>query len=142
MSRSAKVRLPFADGAHDFALKIGQLEELQEKCDAGPEEIFDRISSGKWRLNDIREPLRLGLVGEGMDPIKAAILVDRYAGSGSLAMWKNTAQSVILAALVGAPDEDAPAGEQQGEATDSPDEKSVSDPSTAPEPQWDGQPAQ
>ena len=141
MSRSAKVRLPFGDGAHDFALNIGQLEELQEKCDAGPEEIFDRISSGKWRISDIREPLRLGLVGAGMDPIKAAILVDRYAGPGSLAMWKDPAQRVILGALVGAPDEDAPAGELKGEEADSPDEKSVSEPSTAPEPQWDGVPS-
>lgn len=140
MSRSAKVTLPFGDGAHDFALLIGQLEELQEKCDAGPEAVFNRIASGGWMVADVRETLRLGLVGAGMDAIKAAILVDRYAGAGSLAMWKDTAQRVILGALVGAPDEDEPSGEPEGEKPDSPTEKSGLEGSTPTAPQWDGLP--
>jgi hypothetical protein len=140
MSRSAKVTLPFGDGAHDFALLIGQLEELQEKCDAGPEAVFNRIASGTWMVADVRETLRLGLVGAGMESIKAAILVDRYAGSGSLAAHKDTAQRVILGALVGAPDEDEPSGEPQGEKPDSPTEKSGLEGSTPTGPQWDGPP--
>ncbi|MFZ2252622.1 MAG: gene transfer agent family protein [Minisyncoccia bacterium] len=140
MSRSAKVRLAFGDGAHDFALLIGQLEELQEKCDAGPEAVFNRIASGTWMVADVRETLRLGLIGAGMEAIKAAILVDRYAGSGSLAAHKDTAQRVILGALVGAPDEDDPPGGPPGETPDSPEEKSGSDGSTPTAPQWDGPP--
>lgn len=130
MSRSAKVTLPFGDGAHDFALLVGQLEELQEKCDAGPEFIHGRIVSGHWKIADIRDTLRLGLVGAGMEAITAAILVDRYAGPGSLAQCKDAARQVLLAALVGAPDEDEPSGEPEGEKPGSPVEKSGSGAST------------
>lgn len=111
MSRSAKVSLLFGDGKHDFALKIGQLEELQEKTDAGPEELYDRIGAGRWRVADIRETLRLGLIGAGMAPIEALVLVDRYADAGALAQWKTVAQSILAAALLGAPDEDRDLGE-------------------------------
>lgn len=111
MSRSARYTAAFGDGPHEFCLNIGELEELQEKCDAGPEEIMARVIAGTWRLADIRETLRLGLKGAGMAPDRALVLVERYAGPGQLAALKPLVVSILGAALVGAPDEDAPAGE-------------------------------
>ena len=108
MSRSARYTAVFGDGRHDFLLNIGALEELQEKCDAGPEEIWSRVLSGSWRVADIREPIRLGLIGAGMEPIKALVLVERYAKEGHLSSLKPLVASIIGAALVGTPDEDAP----------------------------------
>lgn len=116
MSRSAKVELPF-DEARQFRLGIGELEELQERTDAGPEELFNRIGSGRWRLADIQQTLRLGLIGAGMAAIEAKVLVDRYAGPGNLIEWKDTCRAILYAALAGAPDEDGtpPSGEATGE---------------------------
>jgi len=115
MSRSALYRGVFGGAKQDFVLNIGELEELQEQCDAGPEEIFHRISEGRWRLADIRETLRLGLKGGGMDPDMAMVMVARYASPGQLAVHKPLVTCILSAALVGAPDEDAPpSGEKKG----------------------------
>lgn len=130
MSRSARFRGPFGDGVYDFQLNIGQLEELQELADAGPEEIFQRISEGRWRLADLRHTLRLGLIGGGVDQFKALALVERYAGPGDFLALKPTCTAIIAAALVGAPDEDKASGELEGEKSRSPDESSGSETST------------
>lgn len=123
MSRSARFTGVFGDGKHDFQLNIGELEELQEKCDAGPEEIWNRVLTGGWRVADIREPIRLGLKGAGMDPMKALVLVERYASSGNLSPLKPLVANIIGAALVGAPDEDPPPGKpKRGRKTPSPAE--------------------
>lgn len=130
MSRSARYTGPFGDGPHDFQLNIAELEELQELTDAGPEEVFHRVSEGRWRVADIRETIRLGLKGGGMAPLKARAMIDRYAASGDLANQKALVTAILAAALVGAPDEDEPSGEMQGESDPSPDESSGSQTST------------
>lgn len=130
MSRSARYTGPFGDGPHDFQLRIVELEELQELCDAGPEEIFHRISEGRWRVADVRETIRLGLKGGGMAPLTARAMIDRYAGPGELAGNKHLATCILATALVGAPDEDEPSGEIQGESDPSPEESSGSHGST------------
>lgn len=130
MSRAARYTGAFGDGKHDFQLRIAELEELQELTDAGPEEIFHRVSEGRWRVADIRETIRLGLKGAGMEPLKARAMVDRYADAGDLANQKSLVTAILAAALVGAPDEDEPAGEPKGESDPSPDESSGSQTST------------
>lgn len=119
MSRSARVTLLFGDGQHEFRLAIGQLEELQEKCDAGPEEIYARLGGARWRLQDVRETLRLGLIGGGMEPAKAVVLVNRYAGDGQIFPWKETCRTILLDALVGGADEAL--GEPKAGETENPD---------------------
>src|SRR5690606_9604536 len=106
MSRSAKVTAPFGDGVYTFQLDIAGLEELDEKCDAGPEEMFYRVIDGRWRVRDIREPIRIGLVRGGMDPMRALALVSRYAAEGYLADLKPLVQAILGAALRGSPEED------------------------------------
>lgn len=131
MSRSGKTRGAFGGGRYDFQITIGGMEELQELCDAGPEEIFDRISSGRWRVSDIRETIRLGLIGAGVDQFKALALIDRYAVPGAFFGLKPLCTSILGAWLVGAPDEDKiPSGEMEGETSRSPDESSGSETST------------
>ena len=131
MSRSARYSGFFGDGKHDFQLKIAQLEELQEKCDAGPEEILDRVMTGRWRLAEIREPLRLGLIGSGMEPVQAAMMIERYAGPGQLVQHKALVIGIVGAGIAGAPDEDVVPGKQKGaKPAPSPGESSGSAPST------------
>nr|WP_313518647.1 gene transfer agent family protein [Brevundimonas diminuta] len=130
MSRAARFTGAFGDGKHDFQLNIAELEELQELTDAGPEEVFLRVTEGRWRVADIRETLRLGLKGGGMEPLRARAMIDRYAAAGALASHKSLVSAILAAAMLGAPDEDHPSGETEGESGRSPDESSGSQTST------------
>lgn len=112
MSRSGKIELEWGDGAgagsdakHVFRLAIAQLEELQEKCNAGPQQIMRRLSDGTWRTYDVRETIRLGLIGGGMAPPMAAQLVKRYVDDRPLGENVLAAQLVITASIIGVPDE-------------------------------------
>jgi len=84
MARDGSINLSWGDGEHRFRLPIGQLRELEEKCNAGLFEIFDRLRLRTCRIGDIRETLRLGLIGggigqaDGMTAKAAMDLVDRY----------------------------------------------------------------
>lgn len=128
MSRSADVTLAWADGEYKFRLAIGQLRELQEKCSAGPQTILTRLATGAWMLDDVREAIRLGLIGGGLKPAEALTLVQRYVDDRPLAENVATAQAVVLVAVFGAPDEPLPgkAAAAKAEATES----SPSPPST------------
>lgn len=103
----ARVTLTWGDGEHTFRLPIAQLLELQEKTDAGPLELFLRIHSGRWRVQDLRETIRLGLVGGGMKPAEAVALVRRYVDDRPLAESVPVALEVIQAAIAG-PEDAAP----------------------------------
>lgn len=135
MSRSARITAPFGDGVYTFRLDIAGLEELDEKCDAGPEELYQRISEGRWRVRDIRETLRIGLVRGGTEPVMALALVNRYAAEGYLLDLKSLALNVLGASIVGAPEEDQdqpPGGVTAREKGRSRAEKSGSAASTRP----------
>lgn len=105
MSRDGSISFEWADGEKTFRLALGQLRELQEKCDAGPPHIYHRLESDTWLVDDVVETLRLGLIGGGADQAKARTLVQRYAGPGTFMENVRPAMMIIAAALVGAPDE-------------------------------------
>ena len=110
MSRSGQVKIDWADGEHTFALKIAQLIELQEKCDAGPPLILARLQGGAWLVSDVRETVRLGLLGGGASPTDALKLTMRYVDERPLGENAIVAQIILASALFGAPEgkEDAP----------------------------------
>ncbi|WKL57237.1 gene transfer agent family protein [Asticcacaulis sp. ZE23SCel15] len=121
MSRNAQIEAIFGDGPHTFRLGIKQLIELQEKTDCGPRLLLSRLQTGTWRIADLRETLRIGLIGGGMSPYDALSLVDRYAIEGWLIEAEAPAKLALMAALLGAPDEDEGVpGEPEGEATTGP----------------------
>jgi hypothetical protein len=127
---TGRVSAPFGDGEHEFRLTIGGLEELQEKCDAGPEFILQTLNNGSWRIAYIRETIRLGLIGGGMAPTEALVLRNRYAGDGQLLENKPLAAIILGAALMGSPEEDEAPGEPEGETNRSPVENGGSETST------------
>ncbi|MEO8531014.1 MAG: gene transfer agent family protein, partial [Deltaproteobacteria bacterium] len=65
---SQKVKLIWVGGEHEFALNIGELRALQSACDAGPEQILMRMVRQEWRIDDVCETIRLGLLGGGFAP--------------------------------------------------------------------------
>lgn len=106
MSRDGSIDLDFADGTYHFRLAWGELEKLQEACDAGPYVVLDRLLSGRWRVSDISETIRLGLIGGGMEPVKALKLVREYVQSRPPLENLVLAQRVLGAAVVGVPEEE------------------------------------
>lgn len=98
------IELDFADGRYSFCVaKLAQIFELQEKCDAGPNQIFERLRAGTWRVNDFRETIRLGLIGAGMEPLAALKLVRRYVDERPWHESVLTGAQILMAALVGVP---------------------------------------
>lgn len=108
MARSPETILQFADGEYLFRLNLKQVEELQEKCDAGPSEVLRRLMSDTWRVADVRETIRLGLIGGGLAPAAALTMVRRYVDDCALAPNVIVAIVVMQSRLY--PFEDEPLG--------------------------------
>lgn len=121
------VSLAFADGEYEFRLGLAQINEIEAKC--GPlGEVFARLLKGRyiidddgktigapadaaWKVRDIVEPIRQGLVGGGkavIDGIEAKItghrvneLVDNYVLSRPLSEGWALAVAVLSALIQG-----------------------------------------
>jgi hypothetical protein len=105
MSRSALITLDWADGTYSFRLTIAAAEMLQESVDAGPHAVLDRLAAKLWRARDARETIRCGLIGAGMEPPRAKRLVELYCDERPFGDSVQLAMAILLAAIVGAPDE-------------------------------------
>ena len=114
MSRSAEIDLDWADGTYRFALRWGELAELQEKTDAGPYVVLHRLHSHQWRVEDISNVIRLGLIGGGMPAADAMKKVRFYVEARPPLESHPFAIAILSAGLLGAPDE--PVGEQPAPA--------------------------
>lgn len=141
MSRDASGVVTWADGEYPVRLGIAQLRELQEKCDAGPMWIYERLTLNAhngWLNQDIRETVRLGLIGGGMKPADALSLVKRYIDDRPAMESLVVAQAVLSFHLVGAPDEDRDLSKKEEAVTStdslpSPEGRSDLPPSTGEE---------
>ena len=110
MPRDAAIEHDFADGTYRFRLGYGELSELQDKADAGPGWVLGRLmvptaENRGWRVQDISDVIRLGLIGGGMKPVEALNLVRTYVNARPPMENLMLAQAILSAALVGAPDE-------------------------------------
>lgn len=103
--RSARLELDWGDGTYEFRLAWGQLIELQEKCDAGPYIVLQRLQTGAWQMQDISNVIRLGLIGGGLSAIEALKKTRAYVEAFPPLDNLMPAQAILAAALMGAPDE-------------------------------------
>jgi hypothetical protein len=108
MSRRAQVNLDWADDTYSFRLRIKELIELDELCDAGPAHMHQACLSGTWRVKHVRETIRLGLIGGGMTPRDALNLVRKYVDERPLTESVLVAEAVLMAAIIGVPEDEAP----------------------------------
>lgn len=112
MSRDASITFEWGDGETTFRLDIKHLEKLQEARDCGPMVLLERLSSGRWMVQDIREVLRWGLIGGGKTPAEASKLLRLYFEETFPGVDNLLAAIRILGhAVVGPPDE--PLGEPE-----------------------------
>lgn len=138
---SRALELEFGDGIYSFRLRFAQIVELQALTGVGPFELSARLSMGYPKFEDIRETIRLGLIGGGVgwigrtekepgvevkvDPSRAARLVSTYVDTygdnrHSWAASRLVAQAVIGAGLVGIPGEEVGQKKDQGETAADP----------------------
>lgn len=108
--RDAAIEVDFGDGTYRFVLRYGELMQLQERVNAGPAWILDRLLAPNaenrgWRVEDLSNIVRLGLIGGGLEPNKALGLVRSYVEARPSMESLNLAIAILSAALVGAPDE-------------------------------------
>jgi Phage tail tube protein, GTA-gp10 len=107
MAVNGEIEIKWGDGEHKFNIaKLKCILELEEKCGTGIAEILKRVNDGVWRFNDIRETLRLGLIGAGMTPDKALTLINRYCDDRPWVENVLPVQAILFAAMFGIPQDD------------------------------------
>lgn len=98
-------RSPFAGQERTFRLRFGEVAELERLCNAGIGAIALRIGTHQFYQADIRETVRLGLQGGGIDEPQATALVGSAFGERELAEHIELAAKTIEAYLNGIPEE-------------------------------------
>jgi hypothetical protein len=89
-----------------FKLAWRELMKIQEACDAGPYVVLDRLVSGRWRLQDISEVIKWGLIGGGMPQGDALKLVETEVEARPPLENLTIAQTVLGAGVVGTEEEE------------------------------------
>lgn len=98
----------FGDAVRTFALTDAILEELQFKTGIGIGALYQRVVASQFRVADIVEIIRCGLIGGGTSPEEAQRLVDAYAKDRPFAETFPLALDVLDARWSGTPDSAAP----------------------------------
>lgn len=138
MSTDGSYTCQWGDGEHRFRLRLGELRELEAKREAGAYEIHQRLANGTWRVDDVVEVLRLGLIGGGVAPVMALGLTAKYVAPTTFLDNTVTAMWVLRHALFGDP-EDIVGKILAGTTSESNPAEQNSQSTSAPAPQWDGQ---
>lgn len=146
MSRDGSITLDWGNDSHRFRLGIGELRELQEAVNGrrakigaplvGPGTLWRSLPTYDAWPDDVREIVRIGLIGGGMKPVEALSLVRRYVDARPLAESSVHAQLILGAALFGPPDEALEGKDEAAETTTTTGSASL--PSTETEPSSDG----
>lgn len=110
--------MAWVGGEHPFLLALAELEALQDKCDAGPELVLNRVQFGGWKIADLYETTRWGLIGGGMDRIAADKLVRRMFETHPPMAFKALAARILYSSLYGP--EDDPVGKDSAAAEETP----------------------
>lgn len=113
---------------HKFQLPIGEMGELERRCNAGIGEIMVRLASHRFYRADIHEPIRLGLIGGGLSPAEAEAAMRYNVHARPLAEHMQLAADIVSAAVSGV---DAP-GKPATEGTIDPAAPATSPSSTPP----------
>lgn len=119
MARDSQIVLEWADGEYSFALRVAQVEELEAisqnpstgKLGIGFGAIWTRVMDGTWYISDVRNVIRLGLIGGGLGAVEANRLIKSYVDTTHLSDLKPDysspncpvvlAQAILSAAVVG-----------------------------------------
>lgn len=111
------VDLTWAGGENSFALSIELMRALQQRCDAGPPVILERLANSAWFVDDVIMPIQLGLEGGGLSKDVARKLVKTYVESQPLTYSVLCARAIMMHALYGNEEDTPNLGESEGQET-------------------------
>lgn len=103
MSRDASITLTFAGDERTFRLGYGDILNLQDACNSGYMEIYNRIASGTARIEDMVETVRIGLIAAGTEPKIAKRWIEQ--NTFPTAELVLVAHAILAAAISGDPKE-------------------------------------
>lgn len=92
----------FGDQERDFALTDPVVIELERLTGTGIGTLFARLTRTDFRLADLTEIIRLGLIGANTDPSEAFRLVETYGRNRPISEVLPVALDVITARWLGA----------------------------------------
>lgn len=131
----AKCDLDWGDGTYTFRLTVSGTIELEQKCDAPFTVILNRLNQGTYGISDVRETIRLGLIGGGMEQVKALTLVrSQIDDHGGVAGHALAARAILMGLMFGF--EAEPLGKAQAAPEANPNASTP--PTSTPRPQSSG----
>lgn len=101
-----EVTLEWPGGEDKFALTWDQLRALEGLADKGPMALLADVQGGTWRVDDLINILRLGLIGAGIDPVVARKRVIAASELHPVAAFVQPAMLILAAGLMGVSDQD------------------------------------
>lgn len=101
--RETEITEYFGDAEHHFCLTLPEIVELERTTDSAIGAVYGRVSHMQFTLRDVRETIRLGLIGGGMAPQRAAQMVETYVDPRPLAEVSTTALAILTALFFGRP---------------------------------------
>lgn len=144
MSADGSIELTWADAERRFRIAIGEFRSLQESVNArrvaidaqpiGPSALLHALRTNNAWPDDVRDVLKAGLIGGGETYQATQRLLGRHFDNKPLLEHMKVAFLVLLAALVGVPD-DEPGSKKKTETTMEKMDQSNSPQSTETAPQ-------
>jgi hypothetical protein len=111
------IRRPFAGAERSFDLRIGEIQALERACNCGIFGLLVRIGSHQAYASDIRETIRLGLIGGGDTDTASTTLIMQEVDGRPLSEHLPLAAEIIKSVIDGLPKiEEAESG-AEGDAT-------------------------
>lgn len=115
MSADGSITLVWGDGENKFRYSIGQFRELQEKINArrlqigapliGPMTLIDSLREKNVWPDDLRDILRIGLVGGGLSVAEAHRKLVMHFDNSPPADNMLAAYMILLAGFIGVPED-------------------------------------
>lgn len=103
----------FGDADHGFRLGPDQIPELERVTGLGIGELSRRLLRGDFRYDDLRQTIRLALIGGGTVPETAAALITAYVDPRPLNESMLLATEIVSALYFGTPKpQDAPPSDE------------------------------
>lgn len=130
----------WAAGEHTFRFAIGELRALEKSCDSGVAVVLTRLMGSQFRVDDIVEVLRIGLMGGGMNERAAMQTIEKAYPHANLYDLSVTAARV-LATFVTWPTDNKEADNPLGESQAPTMTTANQDSSPSPTGSGDGQPS-
>jgi hypothetical protein len=78
---ATKVNAFFGDAKHDFKLTVPMIYELERTTGTGIGGLCKRLFNSDFKLIEVMEVIRCGLIGAGEKPETAKALVDSYCNT-------------------------------------------------------------